>query len=1184
MPHPLEAKLGSLGRQARRLTLLYACARLATVVIAALVAFCLVDWLVHLRDPGLRVLSLAALVVLACWACWRFVLPAVRVRRGAVDLALRVGRRLPIDADRLASAMRFLGQREDDRYAGSAALRRAVIAQAAAELDRVNLDTALDRRPAHRAAAVAGVALVCALLLAALDPAASRLALVRLFNPWGSAQWPKQNHLAFVNPVRRLAAGQTFEVELRDTQGAGLPDDVQIHYRYASADGEPQEVTERMHAIDRLMFARKEHVTRPFAYRAVGGDDDSMPWIELEVVEPPGVEQLSVRLHYPEYTGWPSDSSDPHLRALTGTRVELSGRSTKPLRSVAVRMEDEDQIAGVVGEDGRHFHLPVAGGREFVVQRSGAYWLELTDAEGFSSGERWRYEIRAVEDTAPAVVVEEPAANLFVTAEASLPVRVAVKDDLAIHEVGLRFSRSDKSADPEAQIVVYEGPAHVSEAAAAAGPAAGGEARTFEHRFELKPLRLVAGAELTLYATATDYHPLLGQSQPRRLTIITLDELQERLAERQNSLVNELTRILKLQRDARAQVSGVEIQLRQVGQANKQDLDHLQAAELIQRQVERGLVSPSEGVVQQIAGLLDDLTNNKADSPGVERQMRSLLDEVQRLGRDELPLIAHDLTAGLKAAQAASGAQATRGAAALGPLASAGGHQQEVIETLERLTADMAQWDNYRRFHREIASLRREHEELNTEAAAVARQTLTKDLKDLDVQQQADLKKLGARQLELARRFDKIQQRMQHTIDDQAAADPMAVGAISDALTQSRERAIAGAMRQSGRQFEANQMGQAAQSQRRVTDDLQEMLDILANRREHEAGRLVKKLREAEGELAGLRQRQDGLRKKWEAAPQSAEQPSARRELERLTREQRQLGEQTQRLARRLARLQAEQAGRSAARGGDKMGQAGEQGQQGNGQAAAEQAANAKQDLEQAQRELAQRRAQAEADLAHEQIARLEDHLRGLHERQARLLDETQRYADLLASRGEWTRAETLGVGELGRNQQELAGETEAAEQGLDAAPVFQLALGDAVRQMQRAAAGLEEHHADDDVRKAQRRALDLFVHILDALKPPAHDPQQADGDAGDEGQPAAGNPPPNSGIHSLAELKLLQWMQDDVNARTQALEQSRPAGEQPSADQRREYLELSEQQGRIADLLMKLAQAGKDVDGDGAP
>ena len=41
------------------------------------------------------------------------------------------------------------------------------------------------------------------------------------------------------------------------------------------------------------MVARKDNVTRPFWYRAEGGDDTSMDWIRLEVLEPPRLESLS---------------------------------------------------------------------------------------------------------------------------------------------------------------------------------------------------------------------------------------------------------------------------------------------------------------------------------------------------------------------------------------------------------------------------------------------------------------------------------------------------------------------------------------------------------------------------------------------------------------------------------------------------------------------------------------------------------------------------------------------------------------------------------------------------------------------------------------------------------------------------------------------------------------------------
>src|SRR6185436_15155994 len=113
----------------------------------------------------------------------------------------------------------------------------------------------------------------------------------------------------------------------------------------------------------------------------------------------------------------------------------------------------------------------------------------------------------------------------------------------------------------------------------------------------------------------------------------------------------ELARIAKLQQESRSQVGGLEIQARDVGRLTKPDLDHLQGAELTKRQVDRGLVSPEEGVTSQIDGLLADLKNNKVDSPDIERRMRSVRDEVARLAKEHLPAIGQSLTSAIKASQ-----------------------------------------------------------------------------------------------------------------------------------------------------------------------------------------------------------------------------------------------------------------------------------------------------------------------------------------------------------------------------------------------------------------------------------------------------------------------------------------------------------------------------------------------------
>jgi hypothetical protein len=1174
MPHVLEQKIAAVRRRVRRLLLLKAFGWLAAIVLASGMTLGLADYLFRFEDRGLRLISSLALTAVSGWAVLRFFWPVLRSRFSDVELALRLEQRLQIPHDRLASALRFLGQPEDDVFAGSAALRRTVIAEATAEVERLNLDDAIEPRAARPALGAALAAILVLSTLAVFDPSAAGTALIRLVAPWGSRQWPKQNHLVFVDPVRRLAAGQTFEVQVKDAQDQPLPDEVFIQYRFSDSPSAPAQASERMRLTNDALLARKENVTRPFSYRAVGGDDHSMPWIDVAIVEPPHVEQLTLTLHYPPYTGWPPEAAEPHLRALVGTRVDLDGHLDKPVTSVNICVDDSPAIAARLSDDGRHFSLSGENDDAFKIERSGAYWIELVDAEGFSSGDQTRYEIRAVEDFTPTVSLDRPRPNGFVTPSAKLPVRLIAKDDLALQQVTLRLSRSDRSQEDAAEIVVFQGPPRPI---AKAADSEASDLHEIEHSLDLAALELKPGTQLTLYATASDYYPHQGQSEPHRLSVITPDELRDRLSQRQTSIVAELARILKLQRDARSMVAEAGIQQEQVGRFKKQDLDRLQGAELLQQQIERGLVSPGEGVLGQIAELLDDLKHNDIDSPDMDRQMQTVLGEIERLARDHLPLIGGDLTAALKAAQvelsAGETSDSSRPSTAKAPLASAGLHQDEVIQTLERLTESLAEWDNYRRFHREIATIRRQQEEIQRESTELAKRTLTKAIGQLSAQERADLEKLASRQLDLARQFDKIQQRMQRAAEEVSASDPLSAGSVADALAQARDQALAQKMHDSGRQVAANQFGQAIEAQRRATDGLQEVLDILANRREHEFGRLVKKLRDAQDQLAEIQQQQQGLQKKWQGAAEETDENVRRRELERLSRQQQDTAEATERLARRLERLQAEGAGEKASQSGGKMNRAGQQGQQDQAAAAADAAAEAERDLEQAQQELAKRLAEAEADLAQEQMARLEDHLKAIADAQGKLLDETRHYADVEQSQGALTRAQAISVADLGKHQHSIEQDTVAMAAKLVAAPVFRLAFDDAARNMARSAQLLEEHQTGAPTQRAEKRAFDLIAHALNALKPVPKDPLQPpppDDASGKDSPPDPQNANTDA-TQALAELKLLKWMQDDVNLRTKALdEEYRDADELPP-DARQQYRELSEQQGAIADLVLQL-------------
>ena len=88
-----------------------------------------------------------------------------------------------------------------------------------------------------------------------------------------------------------------------------------------------------------------------------------------------------------------------------------------------------------------------------MIEKSGSYWFELTDHEGFRGGSDDRWEIHAVADAPPVVSIQQPAANLLVTPRAVVPLRVSAKDDLALRDVMLVFRAGD--AGPERTVPLW---------------------------------------------------------------------------------------------------------------------------------------------------------------------------------------------------------------------------------------------------------------------------------------------------------------------------------------------------------------------------------------------------------------------------------------------------------------------------------------------------------------------------------------------------------------------------------------------------------------------------------------------------------------------------------------------------------------------------------------------------------
>jgi hypothetical protein len=1149
---------------------------MVTAGLAAALAMGLLDYLLHFQDRGIRVIASLSVWGVMLWVGYRYLFVPQTARLSNADLARRVQRRFPQLSDSLASAVEFLDQPEDDPRAGSAALRGAVIRDVTAASQPLDFLETLGGRPALRAALAASAIGLLTLILVLSNATAAWTAAVRLVNPLGNLAWPQRTHLELRQRIQRVARGQAFEVEVVDRH-AELPDVVRIHYRFTAAGGGTGEETEAMHFAGGAMVARRENVVRPFAYRIEGGDDQSMPWISVQVMEPPAVASLSVTLVPPSYTGWPSTKAEGHLRALVGTQVQVAAVSTKPLRDAWLLLEDGRQVPARLASDGKRLTVPADPRQPLVIDKSGAYWFKLLDTDGLTGGNDDRWEIRAVPDAPPTVLIEKPSGTLLVTPNARVPLRVSAKDDLALRRIDLLFGRSDRAKQPDVVQPLYVGLERVEPQSQGLEQAEQGDRKVVTLDWELAPLGLSVGTQVSFHVAAGDYRPQTGSSEPRRLSVVTAEELTERIVSRQAFLLAELKRVLGIEEQDRKQVGELEIRSGEIGLLDQLDLDHLRGVELNERQVVRTLSSRTDGLPMQILALQEELQNNRLSSPEVQRRMEAMLGELERLDRQQFPVIARELTSAIKSSQIRLQEQPAgwkpKGRVPADPavgasLAAAGKHEQQVIAVLETLIGELGRWDSYRRFHREVAQLKRDQEELCQRTTDLLHRTLAKEVQDLLPQESADLKINARQQSELAGQWEHVQQEMQSSVPLLQQSDAGAAKTVTAALHRGQELAIGGHMRSAGDDIQQNQMGRAIAQQKQVADELQQVLDALADRRESDSDGLVHKLRKLQSDAGKIADAEQELQKRMAAAAGN------RAELDRLAAQQDQLREQTERLLEELRRLAAEKPSGAAQHAANAMRQAGKSAREGDAPRAADAAQEAHDALKEAAGQVADERSRTEAELAMVRLAQLEESLQSLRQRQQKALDESRRIEEKVRSAGSLTRSEAASLLDLARNQRLLESEAAGIAQKAAGAEVLHLALTSAVENMHEAANLLDNRQSGGETQQVQQAALKWLEQVLEALKkdPQAPGGPPAGGVGGDQGKKPPGPQNPGQALRNFFQIKLVKLMQLDLNRQSREAEQQASQAGVAGDEARKRLAELARQQGRLAVLLLKLA------------
>lgn len=1239
--HLLEQQLSEIRRRARHVVLTHGVCRGAIAVVGSVFLAAVGDWALHFDDVGIRVILALAIAGCSGWVIYRRLVVPLQTPLRNLDVALRIEERYPGFKDSLASTVQFLEGQADPRI-GSPALQRAVIHRTLAQIGGLDFRDVVETREARRWIMAASAVCLTAMLVGGFNLSQTSIALHRLLFPFSAPAWPRATNLRILNselePLEltsgeplQIASGDRLRLYAENTTGR-LPLKIQLEYktdgRVAVESMRPTSLNDAAGTLREVAVGEIPAARRELEFRATGGDHQDMPWFRVLVVPPPVIERLQVTLTSPRYLNRQVEvlpEGVGHVQGYIGTRVDIEATANKPLAAAALRIRDQERRPAAISGEAR---LVTAS---FVIAEPGihSYRLELRDSQGFEDPDPPRYEIRGIQDFEPEVRIEIPAADMQVTQEAEVPIRVAARDDLGLKELRLQFKPDWSDAGT---IGLFDGPTRPQQHAA-------------DFVWKIAELKPVAGGRIVFHAEATDEFelspeiglsnavaaPHVGRSTSRTLTIVSREDKSNELAQRQANLLNDLQRAYQLQKQASEQVGELRLQLQNAGELRPQDLDTLQRTELGQRDVTGQLTGPATGVIRRAEEILSEMRGNKLNDPEGERRLTGIAEELQRLRDEPLPAIEQGLIQTRKQSQSStpsgrtpassrndqsepartpagdapgtqqSGQSTSRqkgdnstqqsdppperternpsrtGASSANVLRDVAKNQTEVLESLGEMLQQLSQWRNEHDASRELSQVARAQEELNRETAETGRQTLTRSRESLSPQERADLAKLADRQRRNAEQLQQLEQQMRDMAGELARTNPEAAGSLREAAEQMRQEAIAGSMRETSDQIGGNRMGEASQSQQRILEKLRDLEQTLLNRHDNDTEALVKKLKQAEQQLDELRQRQQDLREQLQKAAENPDAAAREDELRQLRNQQQQLREEASGMARQLQKLQARKPGAALQRAASRMEQAENDLQAHDPAEAAADQQEALDDLEQARRELARRRQEAEQQLAHEQLERIADELKDMIGREQAVIDETKRLHELQVAQGRWKREQLLTLRDLADTQRGLKDETDRLVEKLSAAEVFALALKGAARSMQRAGDLLAERDVGLPTQKAEEAARQRFVSLIEALKQDPNE-QRAEGENAEEaagGDNAAGQDqgPPTDGIPTLAQLKMLITLQRELNERTVELFEQRNKSGRLSAADEAELATLAEEQAQLADLVRNLTQ-----------
>ena len=158
------------------------------------------------------------------------------------------------------------------------------------------------------------------------------------------------------------------------------------------------------------------------------------PALEIQVINRPLVQDLTVRIRPPSYTRLPTEIFTRNIMDISGfkgSRISIEGLASKEAASATLHFENAKSIP--LEMKGPHFKV------SFTLRGADQAWIELVDHENVNNLDPLVYPLYVATDVAPIIRVIVPGQDVIIGDKMLLPIRLKLDDDFGFSRLELNY-------------------------------------------------------------------------------------------------------------------------------------------------------------------------------------------------------------------------------------------------------------------------------------------------------------------------------------------------------------------------------------------------------------------------------------------------------------------------------------------------------------------------------------------------------------------------------------------------------------------------------------------------------------------------------------------------------------------------------------------------------------------------